>query len=210
LKCPACSSTLNGLLQGAYVCNNAHGVLLSGKLLASRNESLVQQLEIYDKRSNFSEKNLDFMKCPNCNSIMTQVNYNHTGILIDSCVNCPYRWLDRGELRAIIAHKPEFKNKIPELLLAASRELNQKQPSEPNPAYRIRYGYAYTSVLGIAPTLIRGIMHSRFLGFTVLFLVIVFFLAYWIIWSSYGSDVQGGSGLLGHNSSQKHTFPRAE
>jgi len=55
---------------------------------------------------------------------MHRINYNDSGVFIDSCTKCHHRWLDRGELHKI-ANKISSKQKTPEELLFLA-DLDQK------------------------------------------------------------------------------------
>jgi uncharacterized protein YbaR (Trm112 family) len=88
LACPICGA--NVLNQGdVYPCPNGHGKLLTGRELSeiSRDKLNINSNENDEAR---------VLGCPNCKNQMVQVNFG--GIVIDSCINCPYRWLDTGEL----------------------------------------------------------------------------------------------------------------
>jgi hypothetical protein len=84
-----------------HVCPDAQGVLISGReLIAVRNGSI----KIPVNTSNAVEHG--DLTCPNCQHPMTPVDYQETGVMIDSCTNCPYRWLDANEINQLVTKIP--------------------------------------------------------------------------------------------------------
>lgn len=95
-NCPKCSNRLDPDYQ-YYKCPNSHGILLKGFALP-----LVKQGEIPNSSNYLSKLNTtEIIACPACNADMSKVSYAGSNTTIDSCTNCPYRWLDRGELAPI-------------------------------------------------------------------------------------------------------------
>src|SRR6266436_2898613 len=110
MRCPICKSLLTAK-GDVFICPSGHGTLMSGKLLGE-----LQERHIRDEASSNSQQ-VNIKKqliCPHCSARMQKVNYNNTGILIDSCASCPYRWLNAGEIEKIEAYKP---NILPQDLL---------------------------------------------------------------------------------------------
>lgn len=97
LQCPLCSKTLHNN-DDYYACPDGHGYLLTGSGLGKvKNGKLT--LEGNHTKSNAIRT--DKLVCPSCGSTMKHVNYTGSPILIDSCPDCPYRWLDSGELQIV-------------------------------------------------------------------------------------------------------------
>lgn len=104
MNCPFCNKPLTEK-DGVFVCPAGHGTLMAGKLLGE-----LKQLNIPDEVPT-TETQADSQKtiaCPHCGSQMQKVNYNDTGIVIDVCTNCPYRWLNAGEIKKIEDFKPKI------------------------------------------------------------------------------------------------------
>jgi Zn-finger nucleic acid-binding protein len=125
MLCPYCNSNLIAE-QGIFICPNFHGTLMSGQLLGN-----INHINVDDSRSSSTNDSLNKkILCPNCHNEMEKVNYNDTGILIDSCPNCPYRWLDRGEISKIKLAKPKIN---PNDLIFLSDLQSTTQAIAPNP-----------------------------------------------------------------------------
>lgn len=89
LDCPMCGKAL--INDSEYLsCPNKHGLLTGGgnlkKLKFSNKHNPNEKLE---------EENI--LICPGCKHKMYKVKYNLGKTVIDSCRNCPYRWLDVAE-----------------------------------------------------------------------------------------------------------------
>jgi len=78
---------------------------MSGKLLGELKELNIPDETPSAQSQDTAKKNLI---CPHCSAPMQKVNYNDTGIIIDSCTNCPYRWLAAGEIEKIEEYKPNI------------------------------------------------------------------------------------------------------
>lgn len=92
VQCPRCNKILLGE-DGVYKCQEGHGVLLSGAQLMKLKKPVAHQKVV-------SEADLGkqpLVDCPNCGHAMSAVNYQQTGLVIDACLLCGYRWLDSGE-----------------------------------------------------------------------------------------------------------------
>lgn len=92
MQCPRCQADLRGE-DGQYRCEKGHGVLLSGAQLIRLKKPIARR-RILTEAQLAEEPGAD---CPNCMLGMKPVNYQQTGIVIDACVQCGYRWLDNGE-----------------------------------------------------------------------------------------------------------------
>lgn len=93
LKCPICSGLLDPQ-QSFLSCPGGHGFLLQGGALAQvSNGEIILPTVISEARNTKGE-----IICPSCGRKMIETAYNGGKTLIDSCPNCPYRWLDMGEL----------------------------------------------------------------------------------------------------------------
>jgi Zn-finger nucleic acid-binding protein len=104
MQCPVCSSELVQKDE-VFVCPKGHGTLMAGKLLGE-----LKQLNIPDETPT-SQTQVDANKplvCPHCSAQMQKVNYNDSGIIIDACTNCAYRWLAAGEIKKIEDYKPSI------------------------------------------------------------------------------------------------------
>lgn len=92
-KCPACQA---GLVdnKGSYRCPSGHGLLLRGFMLPDVKQGKIVNPHLPDAVRQLP-KDID---CPVCGYPMARVPYAGSKTIIDSCVNCPFRWLDAGEL----------------------------------------------------------------------------------------------------------------
>lgn len=96
LKCPICGSDMPNI-DSHFSCPNHHGTLLTGAQLAGlKNGELTIE---HPDASHTIEHGV--LICPACSQPMHQVPYNGSDIIIDSCMHCPYRWLDGAEIHAI-------------------------------------------------------------------------------------------------------------
>lgn len=97
-KCPLCHEILIQQNQLA-LCPSGHGALIKGRYIRSSSDTT---RPLSDTTNTNTEH---VLHCPVCSHAMNKVNYNNTGIVIDSCTHCPYRWVDRGELTKINSYK---------------------------------------------------------------------------------------------------------
>lgn len=95
LNCPICKKqmTSNNIW---FTCPDGHGILVSGRELAGLRN---QTVHIDSDASKATSHGL--LTCPNCHNKMEEVDYDDNKITIDSCTNCPYRWLDTNEISKI-------------------------------------------------------------------------------------------------------------
>lgn len=132
MNCPICRQSLTKN-KGVLVCTAGHGTLMSGKILG---ELKNHNLGDYPTTSKSVVNSQQGIICPNCSASMHKVDYNSTGILIDSCANCPYRWLDAGEIAKIETFKPKINPEdlnFLEELKQKTDELSTVTTEDPNP-----------------------------------------------------------------------------
>jgi Zn ribbon nucleic-acid-binding protein len=92
LACPLCAKAMI-LTDNWMLCPDGHGVLINGRdILRLRHHTLDIPMEPSKTTAHGT------ITCPNCHNQMAVVNYQDTGIEIDSCEQCPYRWLDADEV----------------------------------------------------------------------------------------------------------------
>lgn len=193
MKCPVCQQTLVGR-DGVFVCPSSHGTLIPGKLLGS-----LKQINIDDTALTTQHKSSNHqILCPHCGHTMQKSNYNSTGIIIDACVNCPYRWLDAGEVKKIKDFKPKLDPESLLYLLGFENQIKaSKAADNMNPDVPLSDGVAGGIIKGgiVAGDdnrtlgyllgaglygLIVGIIKSKFIRilspFIILFFIILFYL----------------------------------
>lgn len=103
MLCPACHEKLTETGPDALICPQGHGALVTAKLLrgdAVGDDAKVQAAEAAQPGK---DERAGGMACPHCGALMTETNYVGSGVMIDVCLACPYRWLDAGELKKIRA-----------------------------------------------------------------------------------------------------------
>ncbi len=106
LPCPICRSDMdnNGRF---YACPAHHGVLLTGaNLIDAKNGTLALPSFSQPQHSDRCRK----LSCPSCGNAMNHVDYNGSGVMIDSCSECVYRWIDNGELQPLIIQASKMKS----------------------------------------------------------------------------------------------------
>lgn len=91
--CPLCDNKLENH-KSYLACPADHGFLVRGGVLSQINRGTIV-LSGLPTRNNISRNSP--IVCPSCGKTMEQVLYNGGKTMIDSCKNCPYRWLDAGE-----------------------------------------------------------------------------------------------------------------
>lgn len=91
LACPVCKKTMtsNSLW---HTCPDGHGFLMSGRELAALHSGTFK----IDIDASKAEQH-GAITCPNCHNPMVEVDYQESGVTIDSCERCPYRWLDADD-----------------------------------------------------------------------------------------------------------------
>lgn len=97
LACPVCQANMPNV-HSHFTCPAGHGTLLTGSQLLKLKDG---ELQIAAQSSANVQKRGD-IPCPACGKIMHPTPYNgRQDVIIDSCTNCPYRWLDTPELFAL-------------------------------------------------------------------------------------------------------------
>lgn len=96
LLCPVCGSALTNK-DTYFECANGDGLLVKGDLLSDLHEGSVK----FSQTSSSDRNRKGDIKCPSCGHSMQHVNYNGGPVVIDSCSQCPYRWVDGGEIVSI-------------------------------------------------------------------------------------------------------------
>lgn len=97
LACPLCQSILTNE-NHYFKCPKGEGVLLTGKQLRNVKKGL---LTLPDTRSSLPPRTSSTINCPSCHTTMNRVPYSGSDTIIDSCPDCPYRWLDAGEYKPL-------------------------------------------------------------------------------------------------------------
>lgn len=97
LLCPICKSKLENKTQ-YYFCAANHGILINGRNLTNL---LKGELKIDTPEHTVNPKRDEKIACPSCGTYMNSILYNGGPPTIDSCANCPYRWLDYDEISKI-------------------------------------------------------------------------------------------------------------
>lgn len=96
LPCPICKAPMT-VKTNWLECPNSHGILINGRYVIEIREKRLKAEELIACAIEHGE-----IICPNCGSTMNKVNYQSTGVMIDSCSECPFRWLDTNEASKII------------------------------------------------------------------------------------------------------------
>ncbi|MCA9347863.1 zf-TFIIB domain-containing protein [Candidatus Saccharibacteria bacterium] len=93
VQCPICKTRTDRMPDNTHKCPQGHGHLVTGSDLVRL--AKLKPLDItIAKGKNDHNRNL---KCPNCQQIMATIKYKSFNL--DTCINCPYRWLDDDEIR---------------------------------------------------------------------------------------------------------------
>lgn len=97
LACPVCQADMPNV-DSHFSCPSGHGTLLTGSQLTKLKD---RELQPAAQSSAITQKRGD-IPCPACSKTMHPTPYNgRPELIIDSCTNCPYRWLDTPEILAI-------------------------------------------------------------------------------------------------------------
>lgn len=183
MLCPACSVTLSESSQGMLMCPTGHGILITGRFLSDIEDAP----SIPEKSIQAVGDTKHAVTCPHCAAVMHKVDYNHTGIVIDSCAECHYRWLDAGEYQKIKDHKPQLNPEDAALLLSIEKQIgNVITRKDPNPAFRLdsRATFRSPAALGFTAmhVIIKAMLHSRFLRIvTVIILIFTALIYYYVL-----------------------------
>lgn len=201
MECPVCNNPLEHIMKNAFICPKGDGILVTSKQLLEKDSEIVKHT--HDEATT-TNRNHD-ISCPHCHAMMHRVNYSSTGIIIDSCMKCHYRWLDRGEFKKIKNYKPklsltdmaflqELQQRINDLdsstsvlysgewdtLVRNHIELKDDLPGYMNTPEEMRRNFGYTAGIGIYG-LIVSMIHSKFMRVVGPILLIgLFVLAYFI------------------------------
>ncbi|MFN9719560.1 MAG: zf-TFIIB domain-containing protein [Planctomycetota bacterium] len=106
--CPVCSQAMQtGLIENQRIlyCTNCHGILLRhtdfGTIIAER---LARRVGIDPAEPRPIPEGAETRRvdCPACQSVMDAHPYYGPGqVMIDTCTDCGFVWLDQGELKRI-------------------------------------------------------------------------------------------------------------
>lgn len=95
LTCPVCSKKMN-MTDSWQTCPDGHGLLVNAKVLAD-----IHSGKLKVDTSKITPMKHDNLTCPKCHLPMEQVDYNGSGVIIDTCTKCAFRWLDASEISKI-------------------------------------------------------------------------------------------------------------
>lgn len=99
IVCPTCQQTLEETSNDVFECKNGHGILLHGSDLDElRAGKLRTKYQLHKALNTEGE-----ISCPSCGNMMSKVDYAGSGIHIDACQSCIFRWIDAGEISKSIA-----------------------------------------------------------------------------------------------------------
>jgi Zn-finger nucleic acid-binding protein len=103
MKCPICRNSLVSVGGGAMWCSSRHGLAVDRAILNEANRHFVgpHLRRIDSSVPPGAVARARALRCPNCREQMIEVDYRGSGTMIDVCLECPYRWLDGGELTKI-------------------------------------------------------------------------------------------------------------
>lgn len=144
MVCPLCSRSLIALDKDSFACPQDDGVLITNRHLVDKNPALLRKVASAeaDTTSTVPSRNWN-LPCPHCGATMHRINYNSTGIIIDTCTACSYRWLDRGELQKIATFKPKLQAEDMLFLLSVQQQIDRSTPNvSPNPDLPLSSGVA--------------------------------------------------------------------
>lgn len=182
MKCPVCHKPLQATQDDSFLCPENHGVLLTGAHLIEKDEQLVSALD--SAIPELSERNHE-ITCPHCSSAMHRTDYNGTGIMIDSCIKCHYRWLDGGEFRKIVTSKPQLSSVDAAFIEQLGEQMTASQAlqsNDVNPAYRLstKSGFSSPRAFGFiaAQTVAKGLRHSKYTRIATVVILIIMALVY--------------------------------
>lgn len=99
LLCPICQKAMT-LTDKWQACPDGHGILINGRYLAQLHH---QELSVDPLPNNPMAHGP--LTCPNCKHPMEGVDFEDSGVTIDTCTNCVFRWLDANEVAEISSGK---------------------------------------------------------------------------------------------------------
>jgi Zn-finger nucleic acid-binding protein len=205
MHCPLCYKKLLNKHRGLSACPDGHGTLATGKYLSDIEESP----EVNEIKSSIAVDSAHQIICPHCSSEMHKVDYNNTNIIIDSCINCHFRWLDSGEITKIKNFKPRFNPSIKaeDLLLFVDlddkiRQANKREIKEANPRLPLQGSYRAGAevVAGISGDhrvrlaaitgqglygIVKGLVYSKTSRIITILTLLIIALAFLIIFWDY-------------------------
>ncbi len=98
-RCPVCRHHLEPSVKDSYVCPQKHGILIEDGHLSNEDGQVLQQIEAREGSDLESgTDNYRSITCPHCEAKMDYIDYNFTGVMIDACTRCNYRWIDQDQL----------------------------------------------------------------------------------------------------------------
>lgn len=194
MNCPICNSELLAHQKDLLICPKGHGTLITGKLLSNKDDSL-----IYSESNNTNTKNTNHnITCPNCSKEMHKVDYSSSGVVIDSCINCHFRWLDSGEINKIKNFKPNLSPVDLELIKDLYKLINEADSykvEEANPS--IPYSMLNNNKLGsqfniflMFKTIVIGLFHSKTSRILTIITIIILTLLILFIFFDYQDTIQ--------------------
>lgn len=129
MNCPYCTQPLQPLSGEVYACPQRHGVLMSGTHLAAKSQSLASKIDTHEGSAVMGSSTKPSI-CPHCTGTMVAVDYNSTGVEIESCESCRFRWLDHGEYRKLVDHRPQLNPEDVLFLSELDKEMEQSETGE--------------------------------------------------------------------------------
>jgi Zn-finger nucleic acid-binding protein len=198
LLCPICANMLHAESRELLDCPKGHGALITGGHLSNLREK--------PKPANAPKTSTVIntehaIECPHCTHAMHKVNYNGTGIMIDACAHCHYRWLDAGEAHKIQHFKPSHSPEDLLFIAEIDRKIQahpKRDPKEANPelphrGWWYRLGNAALSP-GRAPAgilgqglygIVHGLVHSKTSRYLVIATIIIFTVLFMFVANDY-------------------------
>jgi len=134
MNCVSCKNTLKKLITGNLeleICDHCSGTWFQKDELRLAKDQADPELRWLDSDFFANSKNFNIRAgnrdCPQCNSQMVELEYNNTGILIDSCQKCEGIWLDGGEFEKIVGQLKTLAatQDVPELMKASLQEARE-------------------------------------------------------------------------------------
>jgi Zn-finger nucleic acid-binding protein len=103
-RCPICKLHLEPFVEDTYTCPDNHGVLIAEGHLADEDGQVTQQIEAREGSTLEALPGRGHsISCPHCEALMDRVDYNFTGVIVDVCTRCKYRWVDQDQLAKLEA-----------------------------------------------------------------------------------------------------------
>jgi len=194
MNCPVCAKQLEAK-PDCFMCPKQDGILLTGGHLAKQD---IRLDEIAERAASEQAVRKDIIACPHCATTMIKVDYSGTGVIIDSCPKCAYRWLDAGELEKIKNFKPKIQpndllfmegvdSKLQDDTKDSSTDPNTDLSNTVFDFMRDVSAGNESRTLGTLVGasfygIVTGMIKSKFLRFAIpIFLIFVFLIYYWVI-----------------------------